>query len=85
MDTAATDGARPILQIGMDTPQVTDDLLAECAQALVDADAVLGLAHDGGWWVLGVADAAMADILRTVPMSRSDTGVVTLSALRDTG
>ena len=43
------------------------------------------MAHDGGWWVLGVTDPAMADCLRTVPMSRPDTGALTLTALRDTG
>jgi uncharacterized protein len=85
VDTAATDGARPILLIASDTPQVTGDLLTECAQALVKADAVFGLAHDGGWWLFGMADAATADILRTIPTSRSDTGAVTLAALRDKG
>lgn len=75
----------PVVQIGMDTPQVNADLIAECALGLLAADAVLGMAHDGGWWVLGVADAAMARCLRTVPMSRADTGAVTLAALRDTG
>ena len=75
----------PVLQVGMDTPQVTADLMSECAQALLASDAVLGMAHDGGWWVLGVTDPAMADCLRTVPMSRADTGALTLTALRDTG
>ena len=80
----AADG-RPVLQIGMDTPQVTAGLIAECAQALTRAPAVLGMARDGGWWVLGVAEPSMADCLRTITMSRSDTGAVTLAALRDTG
>ena len=40
-----------------------------------------GPGRDGGWWVLGVTDAAMADCLRAVPMSRPDTGAVTLAAL----
>jgi glycosyltransferase A (GT-A) superfamily protein (DUF2064 family) len=80
----AADG-RPVLQIGMDTPQVTAELIAECARALTRAPAVLGMARDGGWWVLGVAEPSMADCLRTITMSRSDTGAVTLAALRDTG
>ncbi len=75
----------PVLQIGMDTPQVTSDLLTGCARELLDAPAVLGLAHDGGWWVLGVAAPAMAECLRTVPMSQPDTGEMTLKALRDNG
>lgn len=84
-DAAAADGARPILLIASDTPQVTADLLTECAQALVSTDAVFGLARDGGWWLFGMTDATMADVLRAIPTSTSDTGAVTLSALRDTG
>ena len=85
VDAAAAAGARPILLIASDTPQVTADLLTECAARSVATDAVFGLARDGGWWVFGMADAAMADCLRTIPTSRSDTGAVTLSALRDKG
>lgn len=85
---AHSDAARPglpVLQIGMDTPQVSAALLARCAHALLGADAVLGMACDGGWWVLGVHDAATAACLSTVPMSRPDTGNLTLTALRDNG
>jgi glycosyltransferase A (GT-A) superfamily protein (DUF2064 family) len=85
VDAAEAAGGLPVLQIGMDTPQVTADLVGECARELLAADAVLGIARDGGWWVLGVMDATMADCLRTIPMSRPDTGVVTLAALGDTG
>jgi uncharacterized protein len=75
----------PVLQIGMDTPQVTATLLADCARRLLAAPAVLGLAHDGGWWVLGVRTPASAECLRSVPMSQPDTGELTLKALRDNG
>jgi len=85
IDAAAASGGLPVLQIGMDTPQVTDELIGDCARELLAADAVLGLARDGGWWLLGVTEGAMADCLRTVPMSRSDTGAVTLAALENTG
>ncbi|MGU3498084.1 TIGR04282 family arsenosugar biosynthesis glycosyltransferase [Mycobacterium sp. C31M] len=81
---AGADGS-PVIQIGMDTPQVSPELLGECAHGLQQADAVLGMAADGGWWVLGVRNAAMADCLRDVPMSQPDTGAVTLAALRHTG
>jgi uncharacterized protein len=80
----AADG-QPVLQIGMDTPQVTDELLASCARRLLRAQAVLGLACDGGWWVLGLQTPATAECLRSVPMSQPDTGELTLKALRDNG
>jgi glycosyltransferase A (GT-A) superfamily protein (DUF2064 family) len=83
-DAAAATGGLPIVQIGMDTPQVSPELLERCAQSLLGSDAVLGLAGDGGWWVLGVRDAAFAECLRNVPMSTPDTGAVTLAALQDT-
>jgi glycosyltransferase A (GT-A) superfamily protein (DUF2064 family) len=84
-DAATAAGGLPVVQIGMDTPQVTADLLVECATALQSADAVLGMARDGGWWVLGLHDPRAAECLRDVPMSTSATGAVTLAALRDTG
>ena len=84
-DASAAVGARPVLQIGMDTPQVTPELLAGCARMLPTTPALLGMARDGGWWILGVAHAAMAECLLDVPMSQSDTGVLTLAALRRWG
>ena len=84
-DAAATAGPQPVLQIGMDTPQVTAAVLTRCCDALLASPAVLGMATDGGWWVLGVHTPTTADVLRAVPMSQDDTGAVTLRALRDTG
>lgn len=78
-------GEFPVLQIGMDTPQVTADLLAGCARRLLETQAVFGPAQDGGWWVLGVGEPAMAQCLRTVPMSAPETGELTLKTLRDSG
>jgi uncharacterized protein len=84
-DACAAAGPRPVVQIGMDTPQVTAGLLTHCAEELRLAPAVLGMAADGGWWVLGVQTAGIAEVLRGVPMSRSDTGALTLKALRCSG
>jgi glycosyltransferase A (GT-A) superfamily protein (DUF2064 family) len=85
LDTGAVVSNLPVLQIGMDTPQVTGELLAGCADLLLQAQAVLGLATDGGWWVLGLQTPAAAECLRSVPMSRADTGELTLKALRSNG
>jgi glycosyltransferase A (GT-A) superfamily protein (DUF2064 family) len=84
-DASSASGGHPVLQIGMDTPQVTDELLASCSRRLLQAQAVLGLACDGGWWVLGLQTPAAAECLRSVLMSQPDTGEITLKALRDNG
>jgi uncharacterized protein len=82
---AADGGPMPVLMIAMDTPQVTAELLTRCAQRLLRGPAVLGMADDGGWWVLGVGSAQWADVLRDVPMSRGDTGALTFAALANLG
>jgi uncharacterized protein len=84
-DASVAVGPQPVLQIGSDTPQVTPELIVRSADALLAAPAVLGMATDGGWWALGVHSPTDADVLRAVPMSRNDTGAVTLRALRETG
>ena len=76
---------RPVLQIGMDTPQLTAGVLAEAAGALGDAECVLGPATDGGWWALGLRDPRQAAALRGVPMSTAATGALTATALQAAG
>lgn len=85
-DAAAIAGG-PVVQIGMDTPQVTPSLLRWAGREVHagDATAVLGPAEDGGWWLLGVPDGSCAAALRHVPMSRQDTGARTVSALASRG
>lgn len=77
---------RRVLQIGMDTPQVSEQLLAQSAHTFCqsEVDAILGLAEDGGWWVCGTSDPAQAAALAGVPMSRSDTGSLSVVALEGT-
>ncbi|BBZ26606.1 hypothetical protein MMAD_09010 [Mycolicibacterium madagascariense] len=84
-DASAAAGGLPVLQIGMDTPQVSAGLLADCARELVASGAVLGMATDGGWWVLGITQPDSAECLRAVPMSTAETGAATRAALRDAG
>jgi rSAM/selenodomain-associated transferase 1 len=75
----------PVLQVGMDTPQLRAQDLHDTAAALADADAVLGPAADGGWWVLGLRTPSAADALRTVPMSTPTTYDDTRAALERRG
>ena len=76
----------PVVLIGMDTPQVTPELLAAAAEPLVakTADATFGLAEDGGFWLLGLREVDPALILG-VPMSREDTGPRQLARLKQAG
>jgi glycosyltransferase A (GT-A) superfamily protein (DUF2064 family) len=84
-DVAMAYPGRPVLQIGMDTPQLTPDLLGAALRGLDAADAVLGRAVDGGWWVLGLRDPRHGAALRGVPMSTGETGRRTWAALRNRG
>jgi len=79
---AAPAGA--VLQIGMDTPQVTGRLLSDAAALLADTD-LLGTAEDGGWWILGLRNPAQARALLDVPMSAPSTGDDTRVALTAAG
>lgn len=64
----------PALLIGMDTPQVTPELLLQGLD-FADTDAWFGPADDGGFWALGLA-APDPDLLHGVPMSVPHTGAV---------
>lgn len=78
---AFADCEGPTLLIGMDTPQVTPDLLTV---DFADCDAYFGPAEDGGFWALGLA-APDPELLRGVPMSRSTTGSVQRERLTSVG
>ncbi|RKN22523.1 DUF2064 domain-containing protein [Micromonospora musae] len=84
-EVAAAFPGRPVLQIGMDTPQLTPAGLGAAVLRLAGAEAVLGTAVDGGWWALGLREPRDATLLRTVPMSTPRTGWLTWSALEDRG
>ncbi len=73
--------AGPTLLIGMDTPQVTPELLDV---DFADCDAYLGPAEDGGFWALGLARPDPA-LLRGVPMSTPVTGAAQRARLLAAG
>ncbi len=72
LEHAFADVAGPALLVGMDTPQLTPELLREGLDALDSHDAVLGPASDGGYWSVGLR-AARAGSFAGVPMSADDT------------
>ncbi len=74
-----------VVQVGMDTPQVASDLLVSVGDQLGSHDAVLGPAHDGGWWVLAARDPRSVAPVAGVPMSTPATGRETRRALEAAG
>jgi glycosyltransferase A (GT-A) superfamily protein (DUF2064 family) len=83
---ARSSWSAPVVLIGMDTPQVTPELLAAAAEPLVSgaADATFGMAEDGGFWLLGLREIDPALVLG-VPMSLPDTGARQLRRLVEGG
>ncbi|WP_022889428.1 TIGR04282 family arsenosugar biosynthesis glycosyltransferase [Agromyces italicus] len=71
--------SEPVLLVGMDTPQLTGSHLAAVLDSFDGdagadaADGWIGPAADGGFWLLALR-APRGDLVRGVPMSRSDTG-----------
>ena len=83
---AFEDVASPALLVGMDTPQLTPSLLSDGMRALAApaVDAVLGPAHDGGYWSVGLKhDGASA--FAGVPMSRPSTCTAQRARFRELG
>jgi len=76
---------RPVVQVGMDTPQVRPEMLTEAGALTADHEAVLGPAPDGGWWVLALREPSAAAPLATVAMSTPTTYDDTRRALEQTG
>jgi uncharacterized protein len=71
---AFEDAGAPALLIGMDTPQVTAELLEHSCLVLMDpsVDAVIGPTEDGGYWGIGMKELRL-DVFTNVPMSTSAT------------
>ena len=74
----------PAFLVGMDTPQVTPDLLDAGLEALEHADAAFGAALDGGYWGIGLRRPDPA-AFSEVPMSEPTTGTVQRIRLAELG
>ena len=70
-----------VLLVGMDTPQLTPELLTRDWEG---ADAALGLSEDGGFWAVGLS-RPVPGVFEGVPMSTEFTGAAQLARLRGLG
>ncbi len=71
LSAAFADVGQPAVLVGMDTPQLTERLLGNAVRTLAagDADAVLGRARDGGYWLVGFGRDGPDGAFAGVPMS----------------
>jgi len=83
-ERAAAGATGALVQLGMDTPQVTGPRLRRIATTAGAGAAVLGPASDGGWWVLAL-EGGGARCLAGVPMSTPATYEHTRAALHGAG
>src|SRR3954470_11109875 len=75
----------PVVLIGMDTPQVSPEHLLAADLALGGrADAVMGMAPNGGYWLLGLSHLHPG-AFSGVPMSVDDTGEAQRRRLEECG
>lgn len=88
LESAWSHARGPALQIGMDTPQISVELLEDVGAALLDpddpVDALLGPAADGGWWLLGQRQHRPG-VFEGVPMSTPSTAARQFAAIQATG
>ncbi|HWF23896.1 MAG TPA: TIGR04282 family arsenosugar biosynthesis glycosyltransferase [Solirubrobacteraceae bacterium] len=84
--SAFDDIGGPALLVGMDTPQLTPELLLDGMRALraPGVDAVLGPALDGGYWSIGLT-RRIAGAFEGVPMSSHSTCVRQRTRLHELG
>lgn len=74
----------PVLLIGADIPDLAARHLLEAAAALRDAPAVIGPAEDGGYYLLGLADA-MPFLFEAMPWGTGEVFALTLARLSARG
>jgi hypothetical protein len=83
---AFEDVNEPALLVGMDTPQLTPELLQDGIDALREPliDAVLGPSLDGGYWSIGLT-APRRSVFAGVPMSSHSTCIRQRTRLHQLG
>jgi rSAM/selenodomain-associated transferase 1 len=84
VDDAATGGNLPLLILGSDSPDLPLPALETALAALATHDLVLGPAHDGGVWCIGLA-RPVPSCFEGVPWSSSRTGRILGNRARTLG
>jgi rSAM/selenodomain-associated transferase 1 len=75
LSAAFEDVGEAAFLVGMDTPQVTPELLDAGLAAVAEGDSAFGAALDGGYWAIGLR-TPNPGVFADVPMSSTRTGAV---------
>lgn len=81
---ALANGAKRVVVIGTDCPDVSAAMVGEAFARLADADIVLGPATDGGYYLIGMS-RLHPSVFDGVPWSTPETLRVTLERAREAG
>lgn len=83
-DDAFAEGCERVTIIGSDCPTITANDIAESWNLLVQTDAVIGPAHDGGYWLIALK-APAPDLFTKIGWSTPRVLEQTLATLARTG
>jgi rSAM/selenodomain-associated transferase 1 len=81
---AFEDAGEPAFLVGMDTPQLTPELIDAGLAAVAGGGSAFGPALDGGYWGIGLP-APDAAVFAGVPMSTERTGAVQRERMAELG
>jgi rSAM/selenodomain-associated transferase 1 len=84
LSAAFADVGDPAFLVGMDTPQLTPDLLDEGLAAVATGDSAFGASLDGGYWAVGLRRPDPR-VFAGVPMSTARTGAVQRTRMASLG
>ena len=84
VEDAFKEGSDRIVIVGTDIPGIDNAILAQAFQALDKVDVVLGPAHDGGYYLIGMK-RPIPQLFRNISWSTSEVLQQTLQAARGAG
>jgi hypothetical protein len=76
-------GYRATILISSDSPHITNELIVQAGQALLEADVVLGPADDGGYYLIAMREPH--DVFSMIPMSTSLVAAQTIARAGELG
>jgi len=77
-------GAKKAVITGADIPDLTGKIIIQAFEMLDKADAVVGPAHDGGYYLIGMK-SPMSELFHNIPWSTGDVFSETVRTLKNSG